>query len=119
MWFSSSTAIILGVSIGVILFVCYIFWVVLSTYAMKKGKYQKYKKVIYSLIFIVTGIGITTLTLFIVAITTGQPYHVWYPLMMVGSFGCMWTIGIFIMNKARKKFITIGELNKMNIDDLS
>ena len=118
MWFNSATAVILGISLGVILLVCYLVWLPVYIYAVKKGIYKERKKVIISLEIVIAVIGVISACLCVIARVTGQPYYVWYPFMMLGWFGCFWAAFILFMHKRMKKHIIKGELNKMNVDDL-
>jgi len=118
MWFSEFTSHILRIVLGLTALGCYITWLFLFIYAVNKGKYQKYKKIIILCAAVIIIIAITSLVLFFAARVTEQPHHVWHPFMLHGSTGFIWTICILLIHKLMKKHIVKAELNKMNIDDL-
>ena len=119
MWFNSMVSIILGVSLGIILTICYTARLFIYNNAVTKGKYKERKKVVASLTLVIAVIGVVSTCLFVIALITGQPYHVWYPFMMLGWFGCLWTALIPFMHKLMKKHVEKAELKKMNVDDLT
>jgi len=63
--------------------------------------------------------GSVSACLCVIALLTGQPYHVWYPFMMLGFFGCAWGGISLLIHKLMKKQIVKSELNKMDIADLT
>ena len=119
MWFNVPISIILGVGVGVILTGSYVIWLLMLTNSVNKGEYKKNRKIILSLASTVIILGMTSLILFIIARMTDQPYHVWYPFMMLGSSGGIWTACILLIHKLMKKRIIKSEVNMMNVDDLT
>ena len=117
MWFNGPTAIVLGAGFGVVLIVCYAVRLTIHNNAVKKGEYKEHKKVILSLALVITGIGAVSACFCVIALLTGQPYHVWYMFMMLGFYGCGWGGLSFLINKLMKKQIVKSELNKTNIDE--
>lgn len=64
----------------------------LSGVVVPKGKC---KSLVYSLFGIVVALGIATLITGIVAVVLGQPYAVWYPLVLLGFIPTVVLASIF------------------------
>jgi hypothetical protein len=47
----------------------------------------KAKTFVLGSLMVAGAVGVAFLIAGIVALATGQPYHVWYPLMLIGGFG--------------------------------
>ena len=82
MWFDAQTAGLVGGIAGGVVGICGGIWgTVVGVYA-RKGKFKT-----FALTFpiVLIGLGIVSLCAGIVALATRQPYHVWYPFVLVGT----------------------------------
>jgi len=84
--------------------------------AHKFAPKAKYKKFIFAFFMAFIVAGVISLCAGIIAIVTGQPYHVWYIFMFFGIL----TVPIMTSRyMSVKKIYRQAELNKMNVDDLT
>jgi len=112
MWWTQSAYAVINVILVLGAGACYWIWAAPAMIWSRKGKH---KKLILRSNLILTSIGAIILCVGIVALVTGQPFHVWFSPTASGfiSLTCMVPMYFFI-----KKMYTKAELNKMSVDDL-
>lgn len=110
-WFSESTSnivgAIMGSGFGVLLGL-------LGAFAGIYGSKGKLKRLILSSAIILLFIGAIILLIGLIALLSKQPYHVWYPFVLVG--GIVVFVQLPSYSFIRKRFLQI-ELKKMEIKD--
>ncbi|HSW10660.1 MAG TPA: hypothetical protein VLK32_07120, partial [Bacillota bacterium] len=82
MWFSESTGHMLGAWLGASAGVLMGTHGALTGLLLPRGKG---KRVVLSAILVFLAAGTLSLGTGLYALLTGQPYHVWYPFMLVGG----------------------------------
>lgn len=112
MWFDVSTGIWIGALGGSLLG---IIGGTLGAIASKLAPKGKCRGLILNTMKILIAIGILFLITGIIAFFVGQPYHVWYPLTLLGGIA---SFVIPFPYLQIKKMYTASELKKMYIDDM-
>lgn len=111
-WFDLHTQIWLGASVGVFAGLWGSALGVLAGLLIPKGKG---KGVIFGLLYLGLAIGVGMLGTGLAALVSGQPYGVWYPLLL-GSFPLTLLAGSFVF-VARHRYRQV-ELRKMQAEEL-
>jgi len=99
MWFDIQTGNILWAAGGVIIGAL---GALLGILAVKKKIFQKDNTpMIIKILFI---IGLVLIIVFIIALLNLQPFHVWFPFLMIGGF-CIYIpfLATYIVKSARKE----------------
>ena len=111
-WFDLSSQIWLGIGGGVFCGVWGSALGVLAGLLIPKGKG---KAVIFGLLFVGLVVGLTMLTAGVVAFVVGQPYGVWYSLLLPGKLLSL-LAGVFVF-VARHRYRQV-ELRKMTAEEM-
>lgn len=98
----------MGASIGILAGI----WGAVSGTQAPRGKHRKL--VLNSGIGLMV-VGALCLIVAILALCTHQPYHVWYPFLLVGV---LLSTMLPLLYRSVKKTYTNAELRKMSIDDM-
>jgi ABC-type dipeptide/oligopeptide/nickel transport system permease subunit len=112
MWFDLYTGILIG-SIGGS--AVGVFGGTLGAMAGVFSRKGKFKKFILTSMIILMILGVISLCAGVIALMSGQPYHVWYPFTILGVILPVVEIPGYI---AVKKGYAQAELKKMSVDDL-
>lgn len=112
-WFDLPTQIWLGVGGGVFAGLWGSALGVMGGLLIPKGKG---KPLVFGLLFLGLAVGFGMLVAGLVALLSGQPYGVWYPLLL-GSFPLTLLAGTFVF-VARHRYRQV-ELRKMQAEELT
>jgi hypothetical protein len=106
-WFSGATSGMIGGTVGSTVGWFGAFIGCLCGYCVPRGKGRKF---IMGLFLFAAIIGLLLLSFGIVAMTLGQPWHVWYPFILMG--GIMLFVFVPLMFVIRNEYAKV-ELRKM------
>ena len=81
MWFEAQTAGLIGGIAGGVIGVCGGIWGAMVGLYARKGKFKTFALTFAAVLI---GLGVVSLCAGILALATRQPYHVWYPFMLMG-----------------------------------
>lgn len=112
MWFDTNIAIWIG-ALGGSAFG--IWGGLLGMFSQSCAKKGKHRKLITGLICGTFVVGIVALVFGLVALISGQPYHIWYPLTLIGGIICF---VLPCMYHTASKIYNQAELNKMQLQDM-
>ena len=110
MWFDAQTSGLIGGILGATVGVCGgVLGTVMGIFA-RKGKYEKFALISFIILVVFGAISLCVGT---IALIMRQPWHVWYPFILIGGL----LVVVFLPNYfSIKKFYANAKLNK-KLDD--
>ena len=105
MWFNAQMAGLIGGILGGAIGICGGIIGIMGGVFVRQGKY---KKVVLTITVVPIVIGVLLLPIGLIALILRQPFHVWYPFVLIGGIG----IAVFLPNYFQlKKIYERIELN--------
>lgn len=112
MWFEPHTSNLVGGLLGSFLGVCGGVWGISAGVFARKGKH---KKAVLTFAVMLIILGAVSLCTGIAALIARQPYHVWYPFVLIGIV----LTAVLTPNYLNvRKMYTRAELHRMAADNL-